>query len=217
MAEFVFDCVGATAERYAAAPTLSFALRIAETTGTPIHAVALRCQIRIEPHKRRYSAEEAARLSDLFGDTSRWADTLKPIQFANVSTMVPSFTGAVDVELPVPCTYDLEIAATRYFYALQDQVVPLILLFSGTVFVKSDGRVSVEQVPWSAECTYRLPIAEWRAMVDRYFPGAAWIRLDRDTLDALAVFKSRHALPTWDAAVVQLLAADHDGAEVEPA
>jgi len=214
MANLIFDCVGARAEPYAAAPTLTFSLRISESAGAAIHAIALRCQIRIEPTKRRYTAEEAARLADLFGDVSRWADTLKPIQFTTISTMVPSFSGAVDVDLAVPCTYDLEIAATRYFYALQEQEAPLILLFSGTIFAKGEGgRMTVEQVPWSAECTYRLPVPVWREMVDRYFPGAAWIRLDRDTVDALAAFKSRQALPTWDATVTSLLsaAAERDG------
>ena len=37
---------------------------------------------------RRYTAAEAERLADLFGETSRWADTLKPMQFATVSAMV---------------------------------------------------------------------------------------------------------------------------------
>jgi Family of unknown function (DUF6084) len=217
MARLTFDCIDAHAEPYAAAPTLTFRLHIAETTGASIHAIALRCQIRIEPARRRYSPDEADRLSDLFGDVSRWADTLKPVQFTLAATTVPGFTGAVDVDLPVPCTYDLEIAATRYFYALQDGTVPLLLLFSGTVFGKNDtGGLAVEQVPWSAECTYRLPVSVWRDMVDRYFPGSAWLRLDRDVVDALARFKSREALPTWGAAITALLAAQNEPAE-EPA
>jgi Family of unknown function (DUF6084) len=217
MARLTFNCIDAHAEPYAAAPTLTFRLRITETTGAAIHAIALRCQIRIEPARRRYSPDEADRLSDLFGDVSRWADTLKPVQFTMAAATVPGFTGAVDVDLPVPCTYDLEIAATRYFYALQDGTVPLLLLFSGTVFGKNDtGGLAVEQVPWSAECTYRLPVSVWRDMVDRYFPGSAWLRLDRDVVDALARFKSREALPTWGAAITALLAAQNEPAE-EPA
>ena len=213
MSRLTFDCIGAHAEHYAAAPTLTFRLRIAETTGAAIHAIALRCQIRIEPARRRYSPDEAERLSDLFGDVSRWADTLKPVQFTMATTTVPAFAGAVEVDLPVPCTYDLEVAATRYFYALQDDAAPLLLLFSGTIFGKSDtGGLAVEQVPWSAECTYRLPVAVWREMVDRYFPGSAWLRLDRDIIDALARFKSREALPTWSSAIETLLNAQHDRA-----
>jgi hypothetical protein len=208
MATLSFDCVGVRAEEYAAAPTLTFALRISETTGARIHAVALRCQIRIEPARRRYSASEAARLADLFGDVSRWADTVKPLQFTNVTAMVPAFTGAVDVDLPVVCTFDLEVAAARYFYALATDEAPLLFLFSGTIFVKDAGGIQVEPVPWSAECSFRLPVDVWREMVDRYFPGAGWIRLDRDTIDALARYKSAQALPTWDATVLSLLGGD---------
>src|SRR6516165_8069850 len=83
VAELTFDCIGATVDRYAVAPALSLVLRISETSGQRVEAIALRCQIRIEPARRRYSAAEAERLNDLFGDTERWADTLKPMQFAN--------------------------------------------------------------------------------------------------------------------------------------
>jgi hypothetical protein len=183
-----------------------FTVRIAETTGTPVHAIALRCQIRIEPQRRRYTPAEAQRVADLFGDTSRWADTLKPMQFAMVPAMVPGFTGATEIDLPVPCSYDLEIASTRYFQALDDGDIALLLLYSGTAFLKHGNGFSVEQVPWSAESSYRLPVATWREMVDRDFPNSGWIRCSRETIDALGRFKSRHALPTWDATIEALLA-----------
>ena len=67
MADLIFGCTGASAERYAATPTLTFSLTITESSGVRVHAIALRCQIRIEPHRRRYSAAEARRLHDLFG------------------------------------------------------------------------------------------------------------------------------------------------------
>src|SRR5208282_5810237 len=136
---------------------MSLTLRIAETSGVKVDAIALRCQIRIEPTRRRYSDAEAERLNDLFGETQRWADTLKPLQFTNVSVMVPGFTGSTDVDLTVPLTYDMEIGATRYFAGLDDGEVPLLLLFSGTVFCIADGKMSVSQVPWSKEASYRLP------------------------------------------------------------
>src|SRR5690348_18271175 len=87
VADLIFGCTGASADRYAATPTLSFQLAITERSGVRVHAIALRCQIRIEPHRRRYTATEAERLHDLFGDTSRWADTVKPIQLATVTVM----------------------------------------------------------------------------------------------------------------------------------
>jgi hypothetical protein len=168
-----------------------------------VHAIALRCQIRIEPHRRRYSRAEARRLHDLFGDPSRWADTVKPIQLATVTAMVPSFTAATEVDLPVPCTYDLEVASARYLNGLEDGTVPLLLLFSGTVFFGEGFRV--EPVPWHAEAGYRMPASVWRDLVDAHFPGSAWLRVGRDTLDALAEYKARHALPTWDATLSELL------------
>ncbi len=207
MADLIFGCTGVTAERYAATPTLTFALTITERSGVRIHAIALRCQIRIEPHRRRYSAAEAERLHDLFGDPSRWAETVKPIQLATITTMVPTFTAVTETELTVPVTYDLEVTSARYLHGLDDGTIPLLLLFSGTVFVANGDGFSVELVPWSAEATYRMPVSVWRELVDVHFPNSAWLRCSRETLDALSAFKAKHALPTWDATLGALLAA----------
>ena len=200
MSALAFEVLGARPEAHAAVPTIMLRLRIAETTGATVHALALRCQIRIEPQRRRYSAQEADGLLELFGETQRWGDTLKPMQFATVSVMVPSFSGSTEIELPVPCTYDFEVAASKYLHALGDGEVPLLLLFSGTVFTKGISGFSVGQVPWHKEATYRLPVSVWREIMDRFFPGSGWIRVRRDTLDALQRFKAVRALPTWDEA-----------------
>jgi Family of unknown function (DUF6084) len=208
MAELTFGCAGAHAARYAATPTLTFTLNITERTGVRVHAIALRCQIRIEPHRRRYSADEAQRLNDLFGDTDRWAETVKPIQLATVTAMVPGFTSLTELELPVPCTYDLEVASARYLQGLDDGTIPLLLLFSGTVFIaQGESSFGVELIPWSAEASYRMPVSVWRDVVNEHFPGSAWLRCSRETLDALSVFKASRALPTWDATLSELLAA----------
>jgi hypothetical protein len=207
VAELAFDCTGARADRYAVVPSLSLILRISETSGQRVEAIALRCQIRIEPARRRYSGAEAARLNDLFGDTERWADTLKPMQFSTVATMVPGFSGAIEVDLPVPFTYDLEVGSTRYFDSLEAGEIPLLLLFSGTVFtVTAEGRMQVQQVPWSKEAAYRLPVSVWREAIDAHFPNSAWIKMSRQTLEELQRFKSAHALPTWDMTLEALLA-----------
>jgi hypothetical protein len=207
VAELSFDCLDIAPVPYAVAPTLSVRLRIAETSGVPIDAIALRCQIRILPQRRRYSDEEAERLVDLFGEPPRWADTLKPLQFATVPAMVPRFSGSVEVELPLPCTYDLEVASSRYLHSLADGTVPLVLLFSGTVFGRGpSGALAVDQVSWQSEAEYPMPVAVWRDLMDLYFPGAGWLRLRRDTLDALARYRSTHGLLTWDQTVEALLA-----------
>ena len=205
MAELVFDWIGARAERFSAVPSLTLQLQLSETTGQRVDAIALRCQIRIEPQRRRYSEAEAQRLHDLFGDTSRWADTLKPLQFTTVAVMVPGFSGSTGLDLPVPFSYDLEIASTRHFASLDEGVTPLLLLFSGTVFTTVDGRLQVQQVPWSKEISCGLPAKVWREAVDAHFPDSAWVTMSRHTLDDLIRFKTRHALPTWDATLRALL------------
>jgi hypothetical protein len=205
MAELTFECTGGRAARHTATPTLRFALTITEHSGARVHAIALRSQIRIEPQRRNYTAAEAERLSDLFGDTSRWSDTMKPIQLATVSAMVPGFTSATETELEVPCTYDLEVASARYLQALDDGRIPLLLLFSGTVFVADGDRMRVGLIPWSSEATCRMPVSAWQDVVDEHFPGSAWLRCGRETLDALSAFKASRALPTWDATLATLL------------
>ncbi|MGH3905898.1 MAG: DUF6084 family protein [Pseudonocardiaceae bacterium] len=205
MPDLSFTCIDVTPERYAAAPTLLYRLRIEEASGQRVRAIALRCQIRIEPQRRGYGEQESERLLELFGERGRWGDTLKPFQFAMASTVVASFTGSIEVDVAVPCSYDMEVTAGRYFHALEDGEVPFILLFSGTVFGDGEQSLWIEQVPWHAESRYRMPVKVWREMMDTHFPGGGWLRLQRETIDALAEFRAARALPTWDDAVLAVL------------
>ncbi|MEW2114666.1 DUF6084 family protein [Streptomyces sp. NPDC005474] len=204
MTAFSFACTGVRADGYAAGPTLVFRLRVTAADNARVHALALRCQIRIEPARRSYEPAEADGLADLFGERSRWGSTLQPVQFAQVSVMVPSFTGEIETDLAVPCTYDMDIAATRYLAALDGGEVPLLMLFSGTAFTGAGG-FQVEPVPWDREAAFRMPVDTWREMVEQHFPGCGWIRLPRDTMDALVAYRSRHALPSWEATLKALL------------
>jgi hypothetical protein len=205
MTDLSFTCIDVTSERYAVAPTLLFRLRITEADGQRVRAVALRCQFRIEPQRRAYSEEESERLIELFGKRARWGDTLKPFQFANTSTVVPDFAGTIEVDVTVPCSYDMEVAAGRYFHALEDGEIPFILLFSGTVFGAGEKNLWIEQVPWHAECRYRVPVKIWREMMDTHFPGGGWLRLQQETIDALAAFRAERTLPTWDDTILAVL------------
>lgn len=205
MTELSFACLDVRPEAYAAAPTLLFKLRIGTAEGQRVRAIALRCQIRIEPSRRGYEEQEAERLLELFGERGRWGDTLKPFQFANASTTVASFTNSIEVDVSVPCSYDMEVAAGRYFHALKDGEIPFTLLFSGTIFPDAEKNLWIQQVPWHAEARYRMPVAVWRDMMDMHFPGSGWLRLRRDTIDALAEFRAARALPTWDDAVIAVL------------
>ncbi|MGW6399361.1 DUF6084 family protein [Streptomyces sp. NPDC055134] len=204
MTEFSFSCVGVRADQYAAGPTLVFRLRIDASERTRVHALALRCQMRIEPARRGYGADEAEGLHDLFGRRDRWGSTLQPLQFAQISLMVPSFTGKAEVDLVVPCTYDMDVASTRYFHALSSGDVPLLMLFSGTAFTGAGG-FHVEPVPWDREAAYLMPVKVWQEMIDQHFPGTGWVRLPRDTMDDLLAFRSRRALSSWEATVRTLL------------
>ena len=206
MAELAFDCTGARPEPYSVVPAMSLTLRISEASGQQVDAIALRCQIRIEPARRHYSSAEEERLNDLFGERQRWADTLKPLQFTTVSMMIPGFKGSMETEVAIPFSYDLEIGSARYFASLESGEIPLLMLFSGTIFAVVDGRMQVQPVPWSKEARYQLPASVWRDAIDAHFPNSAWIRMSRQTLDELQRFKSRQALPTWDATLAALLA-----------
>ena len=211
MTQLTFAVVDIQPEPYAAAPQLTARLRITEASGTTIHAIALRCQVRILPQRRGYADDEEQGLLDLFGERGRWPSTLKSFLWMQCSTMVQGFTGGTDVDLPLPCTFDFDVAAAKYLNALRDGEIPLELLFSGTVFTRGQTGFGVEQVPWDLEASYRLPVAAWRRLMDQYFPNAGWIRLDREVLAALSQYRSAHGLTSWEAAVEALLAAAATG------
>jgi hypothetical protein len=197
-----------SALRPAAAPTLRFALRI-DAGEAAIRSVVLDVQLRIAAPRRVYDAREAVLLADLFGTRDRWGDTLRALPWTRATLVVPPFAGSTVVDLDVPCTFDFEVAATRYLAALTDDgVVPLELLFSGTVFhVAEDGRLQVTRIAWDREATCAPPVHVWREAVEQGFPHSAWLRVDRETFERLAAFRADHALTTWEAVVEELLTA----------
>lgn len=204
-----FEVVGARAEPYAAVPTIMLRLRITTASDEPVHALALNCQVRIEPQRRTYAADEEEHLYELFGETPQWGASLRPFLWTHLSSMVTGFTGETEVDLPIPCSYDMEVAGVRYLHALSEGDIPLILLFSGTAFGPGigagGGKFSARPVAWNDEAAYRLPAKVWRDMMDMYFPNSGWLRLGRETLHDLARYKGARALATWDQAVERLL------------
>ena len=72
--------------------------------------------------------------------------------------------------------------------------------------MRVDGRIQVQQVPWSKEAAYRLPVSVWREAVDAHFPNSAWIKMSNQTMEELHRFKTSRALPTWDLTIQALLA-----------
>jgi hypothetical protein len=205
MTTLAVQVLGVEAQRHAASPHLLFRLRVTESSGAVVHAAALRCQLRLEPQRRPYDPDEQAALTDLFGTSERYSTTLKPFLWTHTTALVPGFTGSTEIDLPVACTYDFEVAATKYLHALRGGDVPLLLLFSGTVFTRGETGFTVEQVPWDVEAACRMPVQTWRDLMDAYFPGGGWIRLDRDTLDALGRYRSERGLTSWEATLAELL------------
>jgi hypothetical protein len=205
MPDLNFSVDRASAVKFAASPILNFSLKIRETGGEAIHAVVLRCQIRIEPLRRRYGENDREGLGDLFGEPARWGQTMHAMLWTHAAVMVPPFTGETVVELPVPCTYDFNIAATKYFAALEGGEVPLNLLFSGTVFYEGEDGLQVTQISWEKETNFALPVAVWKEMMEIYYPNSAWLCLRKDAFDALRKYRSSLSLTSWEAAIERLL------------
>jgi hypothetical protein len=204
--EMGFTVLGCAPQRHAAAPTLRLSLGL-DARGAAVRSVMLEVQVRLAVTRRGYTDEEQAQLGDLFGAPERWADTLRGLLWTHGTVVVPPFQDATVVDLLVPCTYDFDVAATKYLAGLRDGDIPLDLLFSGTVFYAgADGALQAGRISWNAEAAYELPVAVWRATMDHYFPDSAWLRLDRAAFERLVAFRARGALTSWEAVVDALLA-----------
>lgn len=203
MTALEFTVRDARAEAHAAVPTLNF--RVRAEAAAPVHSILLHARVQIEPRRRPHSPSEQDRMQDLFGEAVRWKDTLRPLIWSRASLIVPAFEQSVEIDVPVVCTYDFEVAAAKYLDALEGGDVPLLFLFSGTIFLKSAEGFRVEQVPWDKEAPYRLPVQVWRDLMDAHFPGCGWIRIKRESLDALQRFRARNGLLSWDDAIDALM------------
>lgn len=199
--ELSFAVEGAEPLEHAAAPTLRFALRI--ESDVPVRSVLLDVQVQIAARRRPYDEAAHERLFELFGPTANWGTSLRTLLWTRTTLVVPPFTGAAVADLDVPCSYDLEVLASRYFDALGDGDVPLEFLFSGTVFAGAP--LQVTRISWEKEAEYRLPVSVWKETLDRHFRGTAWLRLGKPAFDRLTAYKSRHALASWDEALDSLL------------
>jgi uncharacterized protein DUF6084 len=193
---------------FAAVPTLTFFLRIENANPTQdVQSVALRSQILIEAAKRHYNPAECNALGDLFGEPERWSQTLRSLLWCQAGVTVPAFSQCVEVQLPVPCTFDFNVAAAKYFHAAAgDEKVPLCFQFSGTIFYRSaNGALQVQQIAWDREARFHLAARVWHDLMDHYYPNSAWLRLERDVFERLYEYKRYHGLATWEQAIDRLL------------
>jgi hypothetical protein len=201
-----FEVLDAARLEHAATPTLNFSLRISCPGGPAIRSVLLDTQVQIAARRRRHEEEAHERLGELFGPVKDWGATLHTLLWARITTAVPPFQESTLVGLQVPCTYDMEVHASRYLDALPGGEVPLEFLFSGTVFYAGEaGQLQAARISWEDDAEYRLPVRVWRETMDHHFPGAAWIRLRKDSFDRLYAYKARHAMPSVEDALDALL------------
>ena len=214
MPDLDFRVEDAEVLEFAAVPSLLFKLRIENLEEEPVRSVALNTQIRIAATRRHYDTVEQERLLEVFGEPHRWGNTLRSLLWTHTNLQIPPFSGSTVIDMPVPCTYDLEVIGSKYFYALEDGEVPLEFLFSGTVYYAGEGgRLQIARISWEKEAEFRLPVRLWKEMMERYFPNSAWIRLRKDAFDRLYDYKVSMGLPTWEAAVEALLRASEQEVE----
>ncbi|MDQ6835251.1 MAG: DUF6084 family protein [Actinomycetota bacterium] len=208
--ELEFAVTGAAHVAFAATPTMLFSATAQDPGGHEIQSLALTAQVMIDPARRGYDPPTRERLAELFGPPSSWAPSTSGLFWARVSVGVPSFAGATTFAIEVPCTYDLEVAAAKYFYAVQDGEIPLSFHFNGSVFFHgAGGGLQVSPVSWSSTAQYRMPVEVWRTMIAEHYPGGGWIRVSDDTLRALNARRAGRGLASFDACVAELL----DGGE----
>jgi len=181
-------------------------LGVSEPSDREIFTIALTAQINVEPARRTHDAATRERLVDLFGEPERWPATTHAFVWTTATTLVPSFTGAAMFTLPVLATFDLEVAAARYFHELPDGDAPLAFHFSGSILLRGeDGRVQIVSVPWSCSATWRMPVATWREMMQRHYPGRSWVAVQEDTVARLTRYRRDHGLHSFDACFDRLL------------
>lgn len=207
MLDLSFRILNVAAMPYAAIPTVAARLLVKSADAEQrVHSISLNCQVQLEPLRRSYSAAEEARLLDLFGERERWARTMKPMLWTNAVLKVAEFSGSTEIDLPLPCTFDFDVAATKYFYGLEAGKIPVSALFSGTIFYAGqDGALQVAPIPWACEARFELPVQVWRAAIDAHYPDLAWMRVPKETFDRLYRFKVARGIPMWDQLLNQLM------------
>jgi hypothetical protein len=215
MPDLNFQVESAEPVPYAAAPLLAFKLRLGTTPADEtIHTIVLRAQIQLDVTRRHYSAQEQERLLDLFGDSDRWSKTLRNMLWTHASVVVPQFTRETLVDLPVPCSFDFNIASTKYFHGLTEGDLPLIFLFSGTVFYEDEGGfLQAAPISWDKEAKFRLPVRTWQQLIEIYYPNSAWLSLRKDVFDKLYQYKVRYGIPTWEQTIERVLSAVEETAQ----
>jgi hypothetical protein len=126
--------------------------------------------------------------------------------WTNVTIAVPSFDEAIVVDLQVPCTFDFNVAATKYFEAIDCGDIPVSFYFSGTIFYAAENApMQAGQISWDKEAFYRMPVRVWRELMDAHYPNTAWLCLGREVFDRLNAYRVQHGIPTFDQTLMRVM------------
>jgi len=211
MPELDFQVSGVEPVRSGLTPLLQFRVRITKAPVQSgqfetVQALILQAQVQIQAPQRFYSPHEKERLRDVFGTPDQWGQTLRNCLWVNANTTTGAFMESTETVLSVPCTLDLDVLATKYFSALQGGEVPLLFLFSGSVFYRNaDGRLQVQRISWEKDCVYRMPVSVWRELMEFHYPDNAWVWLRRDVYERLCAYRRDEGLASWEQTMELLL------------
>ena len=206
MPDLDFQVIGVEAATNGLAPLLQFKIHVKNGSMETVHSVLLHAQIQIQPRQRTYNAGEKEKLVELFGTPDRWGQTLRNQLWTSGDTTIGAFTDNTEAKFPVPCTYDVSRAATKYFYGLEEGDIPLLFLFSGTIFYAlENGALQAQPIPWNKEAAFRMSVAAWRDLMQQHFPNSTWLCLRHDVFDRLHAFKRANGDSTWEQTIQRLL------------
>jgi hypothetical protein len=205
MPELDFQITGVEAAANGLIPLMQFRVAVKNSSVEIIHAVLLHAQIQILSPQRAYNPREKDNLSELFGTPERWGQTLRNRLWTSADTTIGSFTDRAEATFSVPCTYDLSFAATKYFQALEEGEIPLLFLFSGTIFYAGAEGQQVQPISWNKESVFQMPLGVWENLMEQHFPNSAWLYLQRDVFNRLYEFKRNHGDATWEQTIERLL------------
>ncbi len=209
-----FSVLSARVDRQAASPAILLRLQVSAPERVRLRSIMLRTQVRIDARRPAYDESPRLPLHELFGGADGEGESVRTVVWTQSVIMVSPFRGETTVDVRLPCTYDFEVAGAKLLQGLGDGAIPLVLYFSGIVFFTgSEGGLQAAMLPWDDEVRFDLPVELWREAVDRFFPGQAWLRLDRKLYERLCRIRSREGWTTWEDAVGSLLARAGEGVE----
>lgn len=146
-------------------PLLGLSIELENASpGEAISSVILRCQLRLECPRRRYTDKERERLKILFGEPEQWSETMRSLTLASTAGTVNGFSHRTRCQLLFRCGERLAGAASYLNSLDDDATAPLLLLFSGSVFHNRGDKLQVAPIPWDREARFSLPLSVWRSV-----------------------------------------------------